>query len=89
MAGSLVAGVYEKTVDRESAYEQIKGRVEAGAAQPPAGARAGGAPGRGLPAGSASPTLARPGQTPQPAAESGMLGGSDSSDSSFMSISFM
>ena len=29
MAGSLVAGVYEKTVDRESAYEKIKGRAPA------------------------------------------------------------
>jgi DNA helicase HerA-like ATPase len=28
MADSIVAGVYEKTVDRESAYEKIKGRVE-------------------------------------------------------------
>ncbi|HEY0845230.1 MAG TPA: DUF853 domain-containing protein [Noviherbaspirillum sp.] len=28
MANSLVAGVYEKTVDRDSAYEKIKGRVE-------------------------------------------------------------
>ncbi len=28
IAGSLVAGVYEKTVDRESAYERIKGRAE-------------------------------------------------------------
>ena len=28
MQGSLVAGVYEKTVDRESAYELLKGRVE-------------------------------------------------------------
>jgi len=27
LAGSLVAGVYEKTVDRESAYEQLKGRA--------------------------------------------------------------
>jgi uncharacterized protein len=27
MAGSLVAGVYEKTVDRESAYEKLKGRA--------------------------------------------------------------
>jgi hypothetical protein len=27
--GSLVAGVYEKTVDRESAYEKLKGRAEA------------------------------------------------------------
>ncbi len=28
IAGSLVAGVYEKAVDRESAYEKLKGRVE-------------------------------------------------------------
>jgi hypothetical protein len=27
MASSLVAGVYEKTVDRESAYEKLKGRT--------------------------------------------------------------
>ena len=27
--GSLVAGTYEKTVDRESAYEKLKGRAEA------------------------------------------------------------
>jgi hypothetical protein len=27
MAQSLVAGVYEKTVDRESAYEKLKGRT--------------------------------------------------------------
>jgi len=33
---SLVAGVYEKTVDRESAYEMIKGRAH-GAASPDAG----------------------------------------------------
>jgi DNA helicase HerA-like ATPase len=31
IANSLVAGVYEKTVDRESAYEKIKGRAVAGA----------------------------------------------------------
>ena len=29
IAGSLVAGVYEKAVDRESAYEKLKGRVVA------------------------------------------------------------
>lgn len=29
IAGSVVAGIYEKTVDRESAYEKIKGRVAA------------------------------------------------------------
>ncbi len=31
MQGSLVAGVYEKTVDRESAYESLKGRASAAA----------------------------------------------------------
>ena len=36
IANSLVAGVYEKTVDRESAYEKLTAR--AAAAQPPAGA---------------------------------------------------
>jgi uncharacterized protein len=30
IAGSLVAGAYEKTVDRESAYEMLKGRAEQG-----------------------------------------------------------
>jgi len=41
---SLVAGVYEKTVDRESAYEKIKGRADvaaAEAAKSPAGGAAG------------------------------------------------
>jgi uncharacterized protein len=31
IAGSLVAGVYEKTVDRDSAYEKLKGRAVASA----------------------------------------------------------
>ncbi|MDB5751864.1 MAG: putative protein of unknown function hydrolase [Ramlibacter sp.] len=31
IAGSIVAGVYEKTVDRESAYEKLKGRAAASA----------------------------------------------------------
>ena len=34
IAGSLVAGVYEKAVDRESAYEKLKGRVAASAGAP-------------------------------------------------------
>ena len=36
LQSSLVAGVYEKTVDRESAYEMIKGRIpsSANATQP-------------------------------------------------------
>jgi len=33
IASSLVAGVYEKTVDRESAYEKIKGRTNVSADQ--------------------------------------------------------
>ncbi len=40
IAGSLVASVYEKTVDRESAYEKLKGR----AAASPAGPATAGAP---------------------------------------------
>ena len=35
MASSLVAGVYEKTVDRESAYEKLKGRAAATTAPAP------------------------------------------------------
>ena len=54
--GSLVAGTYEKTVDRESAYEKIKGRAEGGAVAPPA-------------PGTPAPTL--PGTKPAAAAESG------------------
>ena len=34
IANSLVAGVYEKTVDRESAYERLKGRVASAAPAP-------------------------------------------------------
>ncbi|QLA80170.1 DUF853 domain-containing protein [Acidovorax sp. JMULE5] len=36
VANSLVAGVYEKVVDRESAYEKLKGRAAAASAQAPA-----------------------------------------------------
>jgi uncharacterized protein len=60
VARSLVAGVYEKAVDRESAYELLKTRVAASAA-------AGSAAGRSGPAGSA------PASTPQ--SDGGMLGG--------------
>ena len=35
IANSLVAGVYEKTVDRESAYEKLKGRAETAPDAPP------------------------------------------------------
>jgi uncharacterized protein len=43
--GSVVAGVYETVVDRESAYERLKGKVVGGGAAPagaPAGASGGG-----------------------------------------------
>ena len=43
MAGSLVAGVYEKAVDRESAFEKLKARAAQGAEAAP-GAAAGGRP---------------------------------------------
>ena len=48
-AGSLVAGVYETLIDRESAYEKIKGRAGEGAAQAgqPGGGAAGGPAGNG------------------------------------------
>jgi hypothetical protein len=59
IAGSLVAGVYEKVVDRESAFERIKGRALGGAAE--AGAAA------------AEPKARAPlpGTAPAPAAEPG------------------
>jgi uncharacterized protein len=60
MARSLVAGVYEKVVDRESAYEKLKGRA-ADAAAAPAGKPSSPLPG------------AKPGaEAPQ---EGGMMGG--------------
>ena len=44
VAGSLVAGVYEKTVDRESAYETLNARVAAPTSAPTKGGRAPAAP---------------------------------------------
>ena len=43
LAGSIVAGVYDQTVDRESAYEKLKGRAEAAAAAGAAGGTGGAA----------------------------------------------
>jgi DNA helicase HerA-like ATPase len=63
LAGSLVAGVYEKAVDRESAFERLKGRAEAGVAA--------GTAGRGGPAGAGS----APAGTPGAEAGGGLLGG--------------
>jgi uncharacterized protein len=61
VANSLVAGVYEKTVDRESAYEKLKGR----AAQSPANAD-------GPRAAPANPSSSAP---PAPDGGGGLLGG--------------
>jgi uncharacterized protein len=67
IAGSLVAGVYEKDVDRESAYEKLKGRAAASPTAAPAGN--GEAP---APTGSAR----QPGgPAPAPAADDGGLFG--------------
>jgi uncharacterized protein len=49
IAGSLVAGVYEKTLDRESAFEMLKERAES--APPPTA----GVPGKAAPAGTPAP----------------------------------
>jgi len=62
IAGSLVVGVYEKAVDRESAYEKLKGRV---------GPAAGGPEPNGEPAATGS----RPSGEPAEAADGGLLGG--------------
>ena len=45
IANSLVAGVYEKAVDRESAYEKLRGRAEAAPGAPAAPATLPGQPG--------------------------------------------
>ncbi len=47
LANSLVAGVYEKAVDRESAYEKLKGRAETAPGAPAAGKAAPGKPAEG------------------------------------------
>ncbi|HXD38925.1 MAG TPA: helicase HerA-like domain-containing protein, partial [Ramlibacter sp.] len=49
MANSLVAGVYEKTVDRESAYEKLQGRAESAQPAAPGAGPAASAPGPATP----------------------------------------
>jgi DNA helicase HerA-like ATPase len=63
LTGSLVAGTYEKTVDRESAFEKIRGRVEAGPGAPTGAA--------GKPAAGAGNTL--PGTAGTPAEAGGSM----------------
>jgi hypothetical protein len=74
IAGSLVAGTYEKSVDRESAYEKLKGRAAASA---DAGAApAGGGAARTAPSMEGLPMPGGPGATaPAPAPAGGGLGG--------------
>ena len=52
-AGSLVAGVYEQAIDRESAYEKLKGRAES-ASGAPGPASSGDGAGQALPGTTAS-----------------------------------
>ncbi|MEO8312114.1 MAG: helicase HerA-like domain-containing protein, partial [Caldimonas sp.] len=63
IATSLVAGVYEKKVDRESAYEKLNARVADAAAGAAPGSPPAGTAGRGAPSPSAGGT------------DGGMLGG--------------
>jgi DNA helicase HerA-like ATPase len=63
IAGSLVAGIYEKAVDRESAYEKLSSRVAAAPGVQPSASPA--------PGGAATVGTAAPGA----AADGGVLGG--------------
>jgi DNA helicase HerA-like ATPase len=63
MKDSLVAGVYEKTVDRESAYEKLTGRVAGGTGAASAGGSSNGA------------ATNAPAGAPQPAQQQGNDGG--------------
>ena len=74
LAGSLVAGVYEKVVDRESAYEKLRGGATGSGAAGGAAAAGQGGAAPGQPA----PARTLPGMAPAPApaqAGGGMLGG--------------
>jgi DNA helicase HerA-like ATPase len=68
IANSLVAGSYEKTVDRESAYERLKGRAAAASSN-------GGAAATTPAAGGAPIGTARGGAAPTADAGGGVLGG--------------
>ncbi|NRF68829.1 DUF853 family protein [Aquincola sp. S2] len=75
-AGSLVAGVYEQVVDRESAYERLKGRAAAASAPAaaPQGPAAAPAPGRSMADEATAATRTLPGgPAPAPAEGGGMM----------------
>jgi len=69
--GSLVAGVYEKAVDRESAYEKLKGRALASGGAAPASAPSAPGGGVGLPGGVSSGASS----SASTSADGGLLGG--------------
>ena len=71
LAGSLVAGVYEKLVDRQSAFEKLSGRVAAG----PAGGAAPAGAGRNMADEAEAATAAGPTGTAAPAEAGGSLFG--------------
>jgi DNA helicase HerA-like ATPase len=73
LAGSLVAGVYEQAVDRESAYEKLRGRAAGGAEATTQARRGPAAAGAPVPAG-ADPTAGHGGTSGADAA-GGVLGG--------------
>ncbi|MFM7532988.1 MAG: helicase HerA-like domain-containing protein [Rubrivivax sp.] len=73
-ADSLVAGVYEKVLDRESAYEMLRGSVAAAAPTPAGTAEGAAAPSRTLP-GLATPAGGAQGGGQAESAAGGMLGG--------------
>jgi len=80
VASSLVAGVYEKTVDRDSAYEKLKGRAAATPTAAP--------PGRTMDDAPATPSASTPTPTAGPASggwlsdvAGGLLRGSGRKDS--------
>jgi hypothetical protein len=71
MQGSLVAGVYEKAIDRESAFEKLTGRAAASAAGA-AGAATTGVP---QPATGPNTDTTSPGEAGSSGAAGGLLGG--------------
>lgn len=69
--GSLVAGVYEATVDRESAFEKLKGRAAGASAAPGAG----GGLSAGTPGGAGGLGGTAPAESAAGSAAGGLLGG--------------